>query len=229
MKTYRATSGPLAERLYLESSEIEKICRDELQGTGLLPSKPEPIRIDRFIEKRFGVTHSYEDLPEAVLGFTRFGPKGVEAVIVSTKLEEGDSAVAERRVRSTLAHEGGHGLLHAHLFGLSSGRQMFADYAETDKPKVLCREGATVKGYKGHWWEHQANRAIGSLLLPKSLVEIACEGFMRKDGKMGLKTFDFSKSQAAIVSLAAIFNVNPAVAKIRISEIYGDPTSQLSL
>jgi len=98
MKTFRAKSGPFAEQPFYVPAEIESICTDELQRVGLLPKTPSPVRIDRFIEKRFEVQPSYEDLPAGLLGFTHFGPKGVERVVVSKALDvegtkpEGDRA-----------------------------------------------------------------------------------------------------------------------------------------
>lgn len=58
------------------------------------PSTPGPIRIDRFIEKRFNVVHSYEDLGEGILGLTKFGPSGVKAIMVARSLEE-DGSLAQ--------------------------------------------------------------------------------------------------------------------------------------
>ena len=112
MKTLRSKTGPFLERPYFPDGVIENTCADELRAVGLLPLSPEPIRIDRFIEKRFKVTPSYEELPEGVLGLTRFNQQGVSEVVVARALDEESSKVAERRIRTTLAHEGGHCLLH---------------------------------------------------------------------------------------------------------------------
>ena len=111
MKPFR--SGPSSKQPYFTHSQIDQICCDELRNEGLLPNSPEPIRIDRFIEKRFKVSPTYEDLPDGVLGFTRFGKNRVKAVVISAALDAEGGKVAERRVRTTMAHEGGHGLLHA--------------------------------------------------------------------------------------------------------------------
>src|SRR5215469_3466455 len=120
MKNFRSKSGPFREQPYYALSEIEAICTDELQKLSLLPLEPSPIRIDRFVEKRFQVQPRYENLPRGLLGFTRFGPKGVEEVVVSKALDDEGTQSAERRLRTTLAHESGHGLLHAHLFALGA-------------------------------------------------------------------------------------------------------------
>ena len=138
MKSYMNTVGPFRERPFYTQSDIENMCLDELSRAELLPSKPAPIRIERFIEKRFKVSPSYEDLPDGVLGLTKFTDKGVREIVVSRALEEEGSEVAERRIRTTLGHETGHGLLHSHLFVLALNEQpMFGDFSDPKKPKVL--------------------------------------------------------------------------------------------
>jgi hypothetical protein len=56
MKTFRAKKGPFQERPFYSTQEIEQICVDELSAAGFLPARPEAVRIERFIEKRFGLT-----------------------------------------------------------------------------------------------------------------------------------------------------------------------------
>src|SRR5207247_1854843 len=105
MKTYRTTTGPFVERPYYSDEEIETICMDELRAVGLYPARPGPVRIDRFIEKRFEVTPRYEALRGNILGFTAFGGKGVQDIVVAKALDDEGSQPAERRIRATLAHE----------------------------------------------------------------------------------------------------------------------------
>src|SRR5690242_15903667 len=106
MKTFRSRTGPFTEQPFYKQEEIENICSQELRKYNLYPSDPSPIRIDRFIEKRFGVQPAYEDLPTGLLGFTRFGRNGVEEIVVSKALDDEGTERAERRLRATLAHEG---------------------------------------------------------------------------------------------------------------------------
>jgi hypothetical protein len=223
MKNFRSKSGPFSERPHFKLSEIEQICTEELQKVGLYPSAPEPIRIDRFIEKRFGVTPEYQDLPEGVLGFTKFGRNGVEAIVVAKVLDQGEAKVVERRLRSTLAHEGGHGLLHAYLFHLGEKpKSMFDDSDRT--PRILCRDmpdaAPAARGYDGRWWEFQANKAIGGLLMPRRLVEVALENFCVEAGSLGHRALPVEKREAAARALADIFDVNPAVARLRIDDVF---------
>jgi hypothetical protein len=217
MRTYRAIKGPLTEAIYLKNEEIDAICIDELLNVDLLPRTPSPVRIDRFIEKRFGNVIRYSDLPPGVMGLTRFGKNGVDEIVIANAITD------KRRVRTTFGHEGGHGLLHAYLFALEGQGQIFGDYSEPAKPKVLCREGSHDAGggsYKGEWWEVQANRAIGSLLLPKPLLTQALEGFMTTSGTIGLKMLNYARVNEAVQHLSDTFDVHPIVAKIRINQMY---------
>jgi hypothetical protein len=235
MKTFRQKGGPFKERPYFELDDIERICSDELRSLGLLPAEPAPVRIERFIERRFAVTPVYEDLPDEVLGFSEFGPKGVQAIVLSRALAEDESTAAARRVSTTLAHEAGHGLLHAHLFVLGAPQSGIFG-TEVTGPKILCRTAslptvATGRNkYDGQWWEFQANQAIGALLLPRHLVAKAVKPILVSVGTLGvayrIKPEDREKAAALV---AEIFDVNPAVARIRLHELYPVDGGQLTL
>ena len=237
MKTIHAKSGPLPKRPYYKDYEIEQTCTEELRRMGLLPDVPSPIRIDRFIEKRFGISHQYENLPSGILGFTRFNSNGVEAIIVSDTLdsESEQSKSTERRLRTTLAHEAGHGLLHAQLFAQETkGKDLFdKDHDET--PRIFCRDtvpnnNPAQKKYDGKWWEFHANKAMAALLMPKILVEKAMIPFLTVGGFLGGGILTKEKSEEAAVSLAEIFDVNPVVARFRIADLYPlTGSGQLSL
>src|ERR1700745_1143886 len=106
MRNIRAKSGPFTERPHFKLREIESIGGDALKEVDLYPSTPQPIRVDRFIEKKFKVKVEYEDLPDGVLGFTKFGSRGVEAVVISAALDRADDRVAERRLRGHVCSRG---------------------------------------------------------------------------------------------------------------------------
>src|SRR5690242_9743525 len=120
MKSYRAKSGPFTERTYIPDDEIENTCTDELRALKLYPETPSPVRIDRFVDKRFGVTPEYEELPDGVLGLTQFGTKGVQRISIGRALDEEGTTPAERRIRTTVAHEAGHGLFHTRLLVMAT-------------------------------------------------------------------------------------------------------------
>lgn len=227
MKTFRSTNGPFVERPYYKEQEIEDICIAELKGVDLYPTTPSPIRIDRFVEKRFHVTPTYEDLGAGVLGLTTFDSKGVHAIMVSRFLDEEGTGSAERRIRTTLAHEAGHGLLHEYLFlsATQTAASLFADFSDPESPKVLCRDipyasSVRRRGYDGRWWEYQANRAIGALLLPRPLVESALDALIEPNGLLGGRMLVPNRREEGARILAGIFDVNPVVARIRLEELF---------
>ncbi len=227
MKTFRSKTGPFTEQPFYEPAEIEAICNDELQKLDLYPTDPKPIRIDRFIEKRFGIQPTYEDLPKGLLGFTRFGAKGVEEIVVAKAFDEEGTTPAERRLRTTLAHEGGHGLLHAHLFALGARPDsLFGDGLASDAPKILCRDEAisgTERAKKKtpyRWWEFQANQAMGALLLPKALVAKALASMLVAQGLLGFSTLADDQRERAAWLVSDVFDVNPIVARIRLDTLY---------
>jgi hypothetical protein len=238
MRIYRESSGPFSERLFFTPEEVDQTCVDELRKVGLLPQRPEPIRIDRFIEKRFKIVHKYDDLPEDILGYTKFGSKGVQEIVISKGLTEEKSKAAERRVSSTLAHESGHGLFHAHLFALEKpAKSLFEGGLDFREQKILCRKD-TIDGILERprsncgtrWWEVQANMAIGGLLLPRELVLKALGPYLVEQGHLRARVLDFARKESAARHLADVFDVNPIVASIRIDKLFAPSyRNQLSL
>ena len=189
MNRFPARSGPFEDQLRFSPREIESMCIEALRAAELLPSSPEPIRIERFIEKHFSCPVSYEDLGEGVMGCTVFRDTGaIELVIISNRLDDGRD-VSDRRVNSTLAHEAGHCLMHASLFirtweqrrlGINGENRENLDF---ERRRILCRESdvglvGQKRAYNGRWWEWQANRAIGEFLLPTKLVREASVAFV---------------------------------------------------
>jgi hypothetical protein len=238
MKKFRVRTGPFEYRLMFTISEIDEMCLEALVQAKCLPGNPEAIRIERFVEKHFTSNVGYEDLDDEVLGYTTFKKDGsIQAVRVSSKLEEGTRA-AERRVRSTWAHEAGHCLLHPLLFmedttQTSLGLRTDQTTRFPKKREFLCRDAdikaATAqenqKQYDGRWWEWQANRAIGGFLLPKNLVRTAIAGLITP----ATQTLAASKLMEAERLVAEIFEVNPVVAHIRLTEMFPDPHGQQGL
>jgi len=227
MRTFRAKSGPFPEQPFYEPAEVESMCLNELQRVGLYPADPCPIRIDRFIEKRFGIVPSYEDLPKGLLGLTRFSDQGVVEIVIANALDEEGTQSADRRLRTTLAHEGGHGLLHAHLFALGSRPDsLFEHELATDAPKILCRDeavqgaGRTAKKPRYRWWEYQANLAMSALLLPGTLVTKSLEPMLTAQGMLKRLSLPNDRREDAVDLLASLFDVNPVVARIRLEMLY---------
>lgn len=235
MKTFRSAAGPFREQPYFTEEEIERVCSDALHEQGLFPADPQPVRIERFIEKRFQVHPEPQDLPVGVLGYTLFGPKGVEGIYYSRELHEEGTRVSERRVATTLAHEGGHGLLHAYLFALEAERNLplFGKDADVTARKILCRDGGKAaprgQGYDGRWWEVQANKAMAALLLPRPLLVQCLAPFLVERGAFGRAVLDDSRREEAVRLAASTFEVNPVVVRHRLEPLYPLGDRQLTL
>jgi len=223
MKSFRSKRGPFKEQPFFTDDELESICVDGLAKCSLFPSAPQPIRIERLVEKRFKVTVEPMDLGDGILGLTKFGPGGVVGIYVSEALDAERTQIAQRRVRSTIAHEAGHGLLHAHLFLLDNNAPLFGDFSDPGAPKVLCRgEGPdeSRRQYDGEWWEFQANAAMGHLLMPRMLIEAAVRPFLVSAGNLGGKEIDPLRYDSAVRTLAETFDVSRAVVSIRLEAYY---------
>ncbi len=235
MKNFRANTGPFSVRPYYTDAEIERTCEDALTSAGYLPATPSPVRIDRFVEKHFRVSIQYDDVPEGVLGYSCFGQSGVTSVHVAAALSTEGTRVAERRINTTLAHEAGHGLFHAHLFALAEpGLTLFGSDPDVTGTKILCRDegkggGSGRGGYDGRWWEHQAHKAIGPLLLPRQLVVEAVRPFLTTRGMLAIEDIDPNRRDEVIRHLADVFDVNPVVARIRLDGIYKPSGAQMTL
>jgi len=222
---YPQDNGPLKERIFLKEHQVEETCSNALEALGLLPSTPQPIDIERFVEKRFGF-YEFGKLEPGILGYTKFSRRGVEKVVISHALGEESTTVSKRRIRTTLAHESGHGLFHAPLFAVAhmDHRSMFEDPAHDDTPRILCRDvSGSEAGHRprGKWFEIQANMAIGALLLPRRIFEEALKPYLAEaGGLLGGMRLDESKREEAARSLAEVFDVNPAVVRIRLEDIF---------
>ena len=213
--------SPNANPPFLHVAEIRRTCLEALESVNLLPAEAEPIRIDRFIEKKFKIEPQYENLPNDVLGYTEFADGMAKAVIVNKSLDRCDQTVDARRLRTTFAHEAGHCLLHACLFGRKrSEPSLFAEEVGPREPPFLCRHENHQRSDKAgrarstfDRLEYQANQAIGALLLPNPLVEQALEPFA-KTNALGMRMVDRSRIEDAARMLSKVFDVNPMVAKI---------------
>ncbi len=217
--------GPYSFALYYEPAEIERICENALKGRNLLPSEPQPVRIERFIEKQFPLsTTYYDDVGVGILGGIGFRSDGeVEAVFVSKALADDPSAVAQRRVRATFAHEAGHGLLHGCLFIDDGQMDLLASDTNTER-RFRCREEDVASAIRytqtQKWWEVQANRAISGLLLPRDLVQMVVRPFGREADPFGGLTLIEKRREAAVREVAECFDVNPMVARIGLERMF---------
>jgi hypothetical protein len=227
VRKVKTPSGPFSFRLYFEDlGEIDEICSEALRSQSLLPSEPAPIRIDRFVEKQFKAPLRYEDLGPVHLGCIVFNPSGaVEAIVVSRLLEEQNTTPARRRVRSTIAHGAGHGLLHGPLFVKGNSADPVNDGLGEKQPMILCRSEDILvdarRAYTGRWWEFQANQAMGSLLLPSALINVFLKRCGIEPSSFASRFMTQPEERDTLAKKAAvIFDVNPIVVRIRLDSLF---------
>ncbi len=217
---------------YFPAGEIQSICLRALKDAKLLPDRPGPIRIDRLIERAFGLVPDYEDLPGGVLGLSQFVDGRVVRIVVSRALDRTGTRVSDRQVRTTLAHEAGHVLLHSDLFRADSeSAPLLGDWSETRAPRVLCRDiGPARQGVPPPvWYEYQANQAIAGLLLPRPLVETVVSQFV-DNTTSGFPRITPANARQAARALSNVFDVNPVVAEIHLERLFPQRgTGQLAL
>lgn len=228
MRRYRARYGPFVEAYHFEHDEIDSMCVDTLKAAGFLPQIPEPIRIESFIEHHFECVIDYRQLDPGIMGFTSFTRDGrVREVVISASLAEGGH-VDQRRVNSTFAHEAGHCLLHAGLFIDAGQSSLLKDDVDTADCRIMCRDNEVGYDRKAgsRWWEYQANRAIGGFLLPRALVFQALDDLLARGAVTGLPSLPNESRETAARRTADVFNVNPIVARIRLSEILPESHGQ---
>ena len=70
------------------------------------------------------------------------------------------------------------------------------------------------------WWEFQANLAMSTLLLPKSLVEQALRSLLVRQGIVANWMLAVDRRERAIRLLSDTFDVNSVVARIRLDGLY---------
>jgi hypothetical protein len=226
MRKVPTPSGPFPFQLYFEDlGEIDEICLEALKMQSLLPSRPAPIRIERFVEKQFKTTLRYEDLGPENLGCTIFNSSGaVEAILVSRFLEEQNTIPARRRVRSTVAHEAGHGLLHGSLFMEAASPDPVNGAVGKNQRLILCRSEDILvdsqRSYAGRWWEFQANQAIGSLLLPRLLMNTFLDQSGIAPASFESRILTPAQRESLVKKAAVTFDVNPIVVRIRLDSLF---------
>ena len=95
---------------------------------------------------------------------------------------------------------------------------------EQSPRNFLCRNAdispnaSSIPKYDGKWWEWQANRAIGGLLVPKPLLKKLVAPFTQPTS-FGPVLKESLRGKAS-EEIAQTFDVNPVVARIRLQEIY---------
>jgi hypothetical protein len=198
-------------KLWLEPAEIEDIALEALDGAKW-PRLPDTkaIDIDRVISRHLKIEPSFVNLPDGILGQTKFSRDGkkITIEISATLADEANAEVtgSVHRYRTTAAHEAGHALIHACLY-VDDDLDLFLGRPAT-APTTLCRSQDIGRYNRDDWREWQANQAMGCLLLPKP--DVLAE----------LKILTVGTSRDAIIRhLSTTFLVSQEVAKYRLERL----------
>ena len=224
MKDSPSKSPPFLRRRWFEEHEFDDIAKEALKRHGLLPKEPAPIEIELFVDMEFGFSYEFLDLGEECLGLIYIGEKGPEKLFIHTKLDAPEDPVVNRRCRSTLAHECGHGLLHTDLFIELWEHKKRTNSFEDSRRLITWRErGENIEGNltktSPQWWEYQADRMISALLLPLNPLRAALRGWGHDP--MEMKTNGAWQDPALHAMVRDTFDVSLIVARIRLERLYG--------
>jgi hypothetical protein len=134
-------------------------------------------------------------------------------------------------MNTTLAHEAGHGLLHTALFVLAAAndvKPLFGGEFDVKTQRILCRDEnisggeqrTTKRSYDGRWWEVQANKAMGALLLPRELVVQCLDTVLVARGNLGEKWLEQNRREDAVRRIVDAFDINPVAGRLRLQTIF---------
>lgn len=232
MRHYRTPGSILTERTFFSRAEIEKMANDELRSVGCRPQQPEPIALEKYLQRRHGLEAVITDLDPGLMGSADLTNPRQPVISIATEIFNGPAP----RYRSTLAHEIGHLVLHASLFleeeflralelrrrGLHRGFACSAtDIDEAPRERVN-------KADPLFHLEYQANLFMVAQALPRPLVRMCVAPWTRTTSLRGggRETILIeAHREEAIHSVAKTFIVSRTMATFRLAELYGAPAA----
>ncbi len=211
---------------FIPDKRIERMALEQLEAVGLLPDEPGPVAIDQFCDRKWGRPEDYEDLPRGVMGCAAFTLAGFDHIVISAELDRDLSPTGRRRVRSTIAHEIGHGFLHEKLFiekmmfdqnqGLLFG-EMERRPKTAKEMRVVCRDGDIFGGaFHSPWYEVQANKFMAASLMPKPLFLRVVEPFLLEYDPASTSPTQRMRYYGKIEEVSDTFNVSREMARIAV-------------
>jgi len=229
MKSWPDSKSPWGKQLRFEEDEFEAMM-DEMRGRAgsecFTPGKG--VDVDLVVLRAIETEADYVDLPAGVMGRTIFGADGSATIEISRSLSEEaeHDRVAERRLRTTVAHECGHVACHRGLFMRDT--ETFSLFAVTEgtksavtKPPIMCREESVGRiGYNGQWWEYQANRCMAALLLPRRLFGASAKRCLGDGGfKSGEECLNRGYAEHFVRELSDEYNVSQQATLLRLQAL----------
>ena len=171
---------------------LKDFCPDMLNG--LAPLDAERL-YETYIPRRFSITTGYQELATGIHGFTN--PSRLESAVSVTLVDAADRATM-RFGRSTIGHEAGHCILHAHQFKQRNELDSFLhDGSHAPEQRLFRRE--ELKAYENPEW--QAWEFCKAIFLPRQVLAIAVEG------------------GATVRTISETVNLNPAFVEVRLRNL----------
>jgi len=225
---YRRRDGQ--ERLWLSPADIENTMEDELQRLGVFPSNEQPaVDIERFVQGLGVRMDQHAELDPMVLGQTEFYCDGPPKISINRDLtgavDDDETPPGIRgRWRATIAHEGGHVVLHRVLFEVNRSQECLFQLEGQAEPQRLMRclkkDVVFRGGGAGDWREVQANMAMAALLMPQSLFRQLAGQVVLQCGLKAEALINGTPAAGTLcVRMAALFDVSRQAAGIRLETL----------
>ena len=207
VKWVRDTTGRFSERPHYDPPALDQQCesvvRDFLAdkyGRSRYPVSTDDLTV--LIEQHVRDLDQFADLAADIEGRTTFHPPDQPDVAINLRLQD------ERyvnRLRTTLAHELGHVLLHSFIWAFAATR---------DDRSFLCNRDQVIGASAGDWMEWQAGYASGALLVPKralaKLIGEPDDSWPAQDSEVG---------RELISRVQRDFEVSDAAARVRLTQL----------
>jgi hypothetical protein len=202
MRWLRDATGRFPRRPHYETDELESVCADLLlEVRQLRPQHETAITTDDLsvlLEHHAADLDLYAELPAEFDGVTDFSRDARPRVRIAARLSS--QVRFEHRLRTTLAHELAHVVLHNFIWWFDPGVPF--------DPRALSPRCA-LRQRSVDWMEWQANYCAGALLVPASELE----------SETGTVWERSSSGRALIRKVQARYAVSAQVATIRLRQL----------
>jgi Zn-dependent peptidase ImmA (M78 family) len=216
MKMVPDRTGRFKKRPHWQLSELEHKCEEAITaflrqryGFYRIPVPTEALTM--LIERDAAELDLEKNLSDAtyeVFGYTEFERGRKPLVRIARELWE--QRHRNNRLRTTLAHEYGHVMLHTWLYD---------QYGTTSGPQLCYWHSMLPTNRVVDWMEWQAGYASGALLMPESFMRRAVEAYFqgRKEHSPVAKTSREAAELSDRISFA--FDVSVEAATVRLSQL----------
>ena len=172
--------------------------------------------LTQMIERHASVLNLYATLDEGINGMTTmFGSAQRPRVDIAAELSR--QWFRENRLRTTLAHELAHVLLHAPLWRaqcLAAGHEGEAQIAQ-----VCRREAVADHAPRSDRIEWQAGYICGALLMPKRRIDLLVDRFRSTSVISPVLVAGSAETEELVERVAVGFRVSRRAARVRLSRL----------